>query len=241
MMSADPFFVVGRANDRAEHSKETALKAGTWRALLIAAGLLTLGALVPLRDATAVLVHIDTSMLAGTSATLEFTLFEGDAVPGNNTVTISGLATDGTFQGTDCTFGCTGGPPYVIDEANGAFGQFRQDLLLGAYVDFELSFTTNFSGAGVPDLLVLNLLDQVTSLTLVDTDLDALNAPIPYQDAMLLLSLTGNGNFQLPTVVTPGQPPLLVPEPPALALVALAVSLFAVRRRRGIAAGGAAA
>jgi hypothetical protein len=212
------------------------------RPLLLAAGLAFLGMLAPTRDAAAVLIHVDTSVLpAGTSARLDFSLFDGDFDLGNNTVTVSGFATDGTLQGTDCSFGCTGGPPYLIDESVG-FGEFLQDLVLGTYVDFDLAFTANFNSGlgGVPDLLVLNLLDPGTNLTLVDTDLDALSAPIPYQDAMLLLALTGNGDFTTPTVVTPIAPPGSVPEPPALALLALALGLLAFRRGRSLISGGMA-
>ena len=135
---------------------------------------------------------------------------------GNNTVTIDNITTDGTLQGTDCTLGCSGGPPYVLDESF-SFGQFLQDLDLGTTISFDLTFTTNFSGTGDPDALVLMLLDPNTNFTLVDTDLDANPAPIPYQDALLILALQGDGQI---TVATVGAPVTVgaVPEPATLAL-----------------------
>jgi hypothetical protein len=205
------------------------------RARVFATGLLFLVALTlaQIRDASAVLINIDTSVLAtGTSATLDFALIDGDFDLGNSTVTISDLATDGTPGSTVCTDGCAGTDPYVIDESFG-LGQLSWNLVLGTYVQFNLAFTSNFSGTGVPDLLVLNLLDPDTSLTLIDTDLDALEAPIPYQDALLLFALTGDGERTDPTVITPvGEPPVSVAEPSALGLVVLAIGLLIGGRRR---------
>ena len=57
-------------------------------ALLFAAGF----GLAP-RDALAALVTLDTTAFATTGATLEFTLFDGDGTFGNNSVTVSSLAT----------------------------------------------------------------------------------------------------------------------------------------------------
>src|ERR1051326_6576913 len=96
---------------------------------------------------------------------------------------ISGLATNGTLQGRDCSVGGSGGPPFVINDSLG-FGEFTQNLILGSILSFYLISTNAFAG-GDPDLLVLNLLNAATGFTLVDTNLDALSAPIPFQGALM--------------------------------------------------------
>lgn len=183
------------------------------------------------RDALAAAVHIDTSTLAGTDGTLEFLLLDGDGVA-NNTVTISGITTNGTLQGTDCTIGCTGGPPYIIDDGFG-LGEFLQSLNLGTFVSFDLAFTTNFAsdGTNAPDRFSLSLLDSSGSFTLVNTDLDFLNDPIPAQDALLIIDLQGEGQLRLPTVTDPAIT-VSVPEPGTLALFALGSVMLLRRRNR---------
>jgi hypothetical protein len=188
-----------------------------------------------LGSAHALSIHLNTSALAGVSGRLEFSLFDGDFTLGNNTVTISNLVTDGTLGAVDCSLGCAGGPPYTLDETAG-LGQLLQDLTLGLGVDFDLTYTTNFvsNGANAPDRLVLNLLDPATNLTLVDTDLDALADPIPYQDALLVLDLVAGGQPRFPTRTDPIGPPNppTVPEPPAAALLALGIVVLAGRHLR---------
>ena len=94
--------------------------------------------------ALALPVTLNTSALAGVAGRLEFVLLDGDAVA-NNSVAISSLAGDGMPVGTDCTLGCTGGPPFVVDDSVG-LGLFLYDLTLGNSVSFDLSFTTNYGG-----------------------------------------------------------------------------------------------
>ena len=178
-------------------------------ALVLAVGITT----VAPRPAAAILVNVNSSALNGTSARLDFQLLDGD-LTANNSATLSAFNTNGTLQGFDCTVGCAGGPPFVINDALG-FGQFIRDLVLGTALSFDLGFTNNFAG-GDADLLVLNLLDPVTNFTLVNTNLDALAGPVPYQDALLVL------NFQtrqllFPSVSSPvigvSTPIAGVPEP----------------------------
>lgn len=165
--------------------------------------------------ALSVSFNFDTTALLGTDARLEFDLFDGDLTP-NNSVTISGVATNGTLQGTDCSMGCTGGPPFVLDDTIG-LGQLLQDLTLGSALSFDLDLTTNFAG-GDSDLLVLNLLDPATNFTLVDTNLDALFAPVPYQDALLVIDLS-NGGIQTASATNPPIGVNAVPEPSTLLLL----------------------
>lgn len=157
------------------------------------------------RDAHALLVQIDTSSLTGTGA-FEFTLFDGDGTAANNTATISGTA----IQDFDST---------------------RKELALGGSVVFDISFTKNFlpafSGAS-PDLLVLNLLDPNTNFTLLDTNLDALSAPVPYQDALLVIDLS-SGAILTPSLSSPNVS-IAVPEP-STAMLFVAVGLLFLSRR----------
>lgn len=191
-------------------------------------------------DAAAMLVSLDTSTLSGTSARLEFVLFDGDFTA-NNSLTIASISTNGVLGAIDCSFGCTGGfsPPFALDDAL-TFGQFLQDLTLGSSVSFELSFTSNYSGNGTPDRLVLSLLDPVTNLTLVDTDLDSTIAPVPFQDALLVVDLAGDARIQVAGSSDPNIP-ISVPEPGAGVLFSLGLALLGgqrIRRRRWFASSG---
>lgn len=144
---------------------------------------------------SAVLININSSALSGTSARLDFQLLDGD-LTANNSATISSINTNGTLQVVDCSVGCAGGPPFVINDTLG-LGQFIQDLVLGTVLSFDLGFTNAFAG-GDADLLVLNLLDPANNFSLIDTNLDALAGPVPYQDALLVVNFS-NGQFLLPS------------------------------------------
>jgi len=211
---------------------------GRWRircaAFLI--GVAALGA----GPACSTLISFNTAALAGTSARLEFSLFDGDFNLGNNSVTIASLTTNGALGAVDCSLSCTGGPPFTITEALG-LGQYLQDLTLGSVFSFDLSFTTNFSGVNAPDRLVLSLLDAGTNFTLVDTDLDFLNDPVPAQDAILVLDLVPGGPPLLPTVSNPGLPSTVVPTPGSAVLLGIGLAALAARRIRNRRLGSACA
>lgn len=173
-------------------------------------------------------VTLNTSSLAGTSARLEFDLFDGDAAA-NNSVTVSSIVSNGTFVASDCSLGCTGGPPFVISDALG-LGQLLYDLTLGTSLSFSLAFTTNY--AGVPgtdpaDRFALSLLDPGTNFTLVATDI-----AFP-DDALLAVDLTGAGTVQAAGVTSPAIGILAVPEPGSLLLATTALLALAGRRGFG--------
>lgn len=205
-------------------------------ALALTFGIITADA----RPAAALLVNVNSSALNGSSARLDFQLLDGD-LTANNSATLSALNTNGTLQGFDCTLGCAGGPPFVINDALG-LGQFIQDLVLGTALSFDLGITDNFAG-GDADLLVLNLLDPVTNFTLVDTNLDALAGPVPYQDALLVFNLQTR-QFLFPSVTSPvigvSTPLAGVPEPNIFLLLmgGALVVLSIVARQRGVSATG---
>lgn len=140
---------------------------------------------------------------------------------------ISGLA-GGVPVGFDCTVGCSGGPPFVLDDSTG-LGSLLYDLTLDGSVSFELSYTTNYTGVpgtDPPDRFALSLLDPATNFTLVRTDIT-----FP-RDALLTIDLIGGGVVQTASVTTP-QIGLSVPEPGSFALAAIA--LGALFRRRAAA------
>jgi len=181
--------------------------------------------------ACATLFSFNTTALAGSSARLEFSLFDGDFDLGNNSVTIASVNTNGSLGAVDCSLGCTGGPPFTITDALG-LGQYLQDLTLGTVFSFNLSFTTNFSGVNAPDRLVLSLLDAGTNFTLVDTNLDNLNDAVPYQDAILVIDLVPGGKPLLPTSSNPSLPGAIIPAPGSAVLFGIGLAVLAARRIR---------
>jgi hypothetical protein len=187
----------------------------------IAAGLALacLAAATP-AQAAAIQLTVDTSALIGMNGRIEFSLFDGDGVA-NNTAAISNLNTDGTFGMVDCSVGCSGGPPYVVDDSLG-FGSFLQNLVLGSTFSFFVTYTNNFAG-GLPDQFAVFLLDQQTSFTLIDTSLDS-----PFGDALALVTLDGTTNIQ---TADAGVSVSAIPEPGTAALLSLFLPLLLLRKR----------
>jgi hypothetical protein len=180
-----------------------------WRWLwvvLAIVGIMGIGGSV--EKASAISFGFDTSLLAGTSARLELNLLDGDFVFGNNSAT---------------AFGST-----IFDP-----DQIIQDLVLGNSLLMDISFSTNFAG-GDPDLLILNLLDPATNLTLVDTNLDALSAPVPYQDALFVIGLS-NGTIQTAATTNPSVGVTVVPEPGTIVLLVLGLPVIFPRKIRPMA------
>jgi hypothetical protein len=183
--------------------------------------------------ASASMVTLNTSSLAGAGGRFEFLLLDGDGVA-NNSVTISNIVSNGTFIGTECSVGCTGGPTsFVIDDSLG-FGQFLYDLTLGSSLTFSLSYTTNFSGVpgtDPPDRFALSLLDPDTNFSLIRTDL------LFPSDALQTIDLIGSGVVQTARSTSPSigisiDGGAVLPEPAPLALTAIA--LVALFRRQGL-------
>ncbi len=186
------------------------------------------------QEASAVVIYLDTTRLAGAPAVLDLSLIDGDGLA-NNSFTISSIVADVPLGSRVCVVGCSGGPPFTLDDAGG-FGQFLQYLTLGNRLALDLSFTANYSGFGAPDRLSLSLLDPASNFTLVDSDLDFASDPVPVQDAVLILDyLPGGPILQLASATDPSLP-LAIPEPGVGALFPLGLALLGSRRiRRGAA------
>ncbi len=179
--------------------------------------------------ALAIPIGIDTSSKAGTNATLSIALFDGDFTA-NNQATISNLQTvGGTFGSTTCSSsaGCDIVPPFVLND-NTNFGEFLQELTLGSFLSFDLSFTNAFNNGvdATSDLVIGELLDTA-NFRLFDTDLDAPNAPVPYQDALFVADLASNRVIGAANLTT-------VPEPASLALMASGLALLGAHRKKSL-------
>lgn len=169
---------------------------------LLTLALLCMAQAIP--QAHALSVNLDTSSLAGTPARLDFYLLDGDGAE-NNSATVSGMAVDGTPL--------AGAPASATFTDAGGFGEFTQDLVLGAALHFGLSFSNNFAG-GDPDRLVLALLDPGTNFSLVTTNLDLTDAT-SVEDALLTVDFTGGaGNLiRQATASNPAVGVAVVPSP----------------------------
>jgi len=138
--------------------------------------------------ASALSIDLDTTSLSGTTARFEFSLFDGDSTE-NNSVTISGLTTDGTLLNSDCTISCTGA--YKVSDIGG-FGQFLQDVTLGTRFHFDLGLSNHFATGldHAPDRLAISLLNPDTNFSLLTTHLN-LDDALPVNDALLTVDFTG--------------------------------------------------
>jgi hypothetical protein len=166
-------------------------------------------------------ITVDTTSLAGLSGRFEFDLFDGDGLL-NNMATISNIATNGVAGPVDCTIGCTGGPPYTLDDSLG-FANILLDLTLGSTFSFDLTFSNNYS-FGPADQLVLFLLDPNTNFSLLDTSLD-----LPFGDALALINLDGTQlNIQ---TADAGVSVTAVPEPATFLLLSLCLPMLLLRKQ----------
>jgi hypothetical protein len=172
----------------------------------------------------AISVTLNTSTLSSppTDARLEIDLFDGDFVA-NNQATISGIATDGTLAGSDCSVSCTSSPPTFTLSDTGGLGQFLQDLTLGTFLKFDLAFTNAFDGsdpAAAPDRLAVFLFDPDTNFILVSNNLNLSDATA-VQDALLTVDFTGGaGNLiRQASATSPAVGINLIPEPPSWSLL----------------------
>lgn len=151
-------------------------------------------------NAQAGIVTVDTSTIAGAAARLEVTLFDGDGIAGNSSVS-------------------------AFSQEVSDFGQIFNDFIGGGTLSFHLDFSLAAS-----DALVLSILDADTNFTLFDTDLDALDASVPYEDAVLVCSAQA-GRCTTPARSDPSLDVAFVPEPATWALLGFLPAAMAWRRR----------
>lgn len=181
-------------------TRPRAFSASALRRRLAALFLVLLAVSASAPAAQAAQVTLDTSALAGTAARLEINLFDGN----------------GSFDDSRAS---------AFGEAVSDFGQILHEFIAGGVLSFALSFDLRDA-----DLLVLSLLDADTNFSLVDTDLDAPDAAVPYEDAVLVCR---------PSSCTPAarsDPALdvsFVAEPGTLALLGVLPAVLTWRRRRG--------
>jgi len=103
-------------------------------------------------------VSIDTSFWSGTNGLLAFDLIAGDSVMGNNTVVVSGLATDGTLLNSTS---------FVLTDTS-FFNEELRSILFGSHLSFTLDLSENASPPAF-DQFSFFLLDETTYLSLVNT------------------------------------------------------------------------
>lgn len=134
------------------------------RAVLVAA---FLGALPA--SASSILVTVDTSALAGTTADLAFDLVNGGAPA--NSVTISKFATDGALGTSSSKGSVTGAFPASVTLSDGSFfSEYLQTETLGKSLSFVVD-TTGLApaGASLPDGFSFFFLDHTSGKPLFTT------------------------------------------------------------------------
>lgn len=119
--------------------------------------------------ASSVLVTLDTSTLAGTSADLAFDLVDGGSPA--NAVTITKFTTDGTLGAVKTKGNVTGTLPGTVTLADTVFfSEYTQAATLGKSLSFVVSTTGNAPDPGsLPDGFSFFVLDHATGLPLVAT------------------------------------------------------------------------
>jgi len=178
---------------------------------------------------------VDTTSLAGTTATLAFDFIDGDSA--NNTAHVSNFLTDGSFGSNPASFqGDVSGSlnSTVTFSDTSFFNELLQPIILGNTFQFQLDITNAFAG-GTPDSFSFFILDS-SDFPLATTD------PIIGSNALFALDLTamGSGNLSVfvsastqpnpPTwSIVPGQ---TVPEPSCLGLLLFGGWSVYLRKKR---------
>jgi hypothetical protein len=174
--------------------------------------------------AAPILVHVDTSGATG-DATMFFDFTNGDAIAGNNDVTILSFTTDGTLQNDAATLGDATGSlaslPITLADALADFSSYSQSLTLGTFIEFSYDISANGS-MQTPDAFAFSLLDQ------------AFNSVIPTSSPTGALLLHSIGNPDQPEIFADAVtlPAASVPEPGSAALALLAILAIAYARYR---------
>jgi hypothetical protein len=195
------------------------------RALAIAALAACLG--MGVATASPVQVSIDTSALAGTSATLAFDFVEGG--PPSNSVTITGFSSDGTLGSATLTGDVTGTLPGTVTLGDAQFfNELLQDIVLGSTIAFTFDATGNPPDDGsLPDAFSFFILDPKTLMSLIETtDLTGAGSLLLFSiGSSSPLEVYGSPQVTITAVST-------VPEPSSALLVLIAMAAGAALRSR---------
>jgi tetratricopeptide (TPR) repeat protein len=185
-------------------------------------------------------VHVDTTALSGSSATLAFDFIDGDGLV-NNSLSIENFQSDAVIGPESTTGDVTGAFPGTVKLSD---TQFFNELLLPATLGSSISFKIDYTNAAgsPPDSLSLFLLDAAAINSLVTTNLSG--------DALLEIDMNGShsGAVLLPSAISPGvgitvasSSPTLTPEPRLVILLCVSLlSMACVRGLRDRNRGGAA-
>jgi PEP-CTERM motif len=186
-------------------------------------------------------VTVDTTGLSGTAGTLAFDFTDG-GLPSNE-VTISNLASDGTFGASATTGAVSGSAPSSFTLHDTAFfSELVQGVTLGKQVSFELDATTNAPSSGsLSDTLSFFILDS-SGVSNSASAASLITTTDPTQaNSLFTLQIDGTPGADVsifgasPAVsVTFGPvstgPGTGVPEPGTLPLMACALGAFAAWR-----------
>ena len=174
--------------------------------------------------AAPIFVHVDTSGASG-DATMFFDFTNGDAIAGNNSVTILSFTTDGSLLNDELAFGDVNGSlaslPITLADATADFSSYSQSLTLGTFLEFSYEISVAGS-AQTPDAFAFSLLDS------------AFNPVIPTSSPTGALLIHSIGNPDQPEIFADAVTvrTASVPEPGSAALVLLATLAMAGVRHR---------
>lgn len=202
---------------------------------LLALILLALCTAIPAVDAQIIYnVNVNTAGLNGTPGGLAFDFITGDAATPNNTVLVTGFATNGALTGsTNTNVGnATGNLPGPLTLRDSGFTESFRGETFGSTLSFTLSPTNSFAAPGAPDEFSFFLTNSANTDTLVTTS-DPTGA-----NALFVLDLRGGATPALTVFASRTQgvnySVTAVPEPTtfAFAITGLVVSGVFLRFRR---------
>jgi len=159
-------------------------------------------------------VTLGTGALSGTASVLAFDFIDGDGVV-NNTVLLSNFSSDATFDPETSTGSVTGTLPGTVTFTD---GEFFNELLAPATLAGSIAFTLDYTNVAgdLPDTFSVFLLDSIAVNSRVTTDLPG--------NALLQITLNGNGAGAVVLATSVDPAVTVVPEPSSLSLAALGAS-----------------